>query len=173
MASEVIAQLPMDSSVGLANGAQLVVVNNAKGIGFPPPLNEPFTSVAPSAYFRQYVPATAALGTGFTLKLLVADDLDNPSVGKLVTFDVQYAQDVSGTNTDLDASFTGTHDVTQLTSAAVAGANVAGTITSVIAHAAGSPAASTWVLVRIRRSNGSTDTHTGRAVLLGAMLLNT
>jgi hypothetical protein len=176
MANEFVSHLSPGGAVPGVGGHPTypVPAGLALGLAFGPGgLPEPFTVTPEAAYWLTFVPAVAPLGTGFTAVLNLVDDPNAPFGGGTATFDIEYALFVSGTSVPNDALFAGTVDSGQVTMPAVTGKTTQLTITSVIAHASGAVAADTWVFVRVRRKPGTTDTHTGRILLLGASLRST
>ena len=174
MASEAIATLRQQDAFPGAGGipAANVATNLGQGLGFPAGMPAPFTAQVCAAYFQFYVPAAIGLATGMTVNLVLVDDLANPGAGLKATFDVQYAF-VGATTTELDTAFSGTNDSVQVTMPATSGQLKTQAIAAINAHMAGSVAASSWVLLRVRRNAAASDTHTGRIILRSVYIMNT
>lgn len=147
----------------------LVTVNNCQGIAFPAGKTCGVVAV-------KRLPATAALATGLTLKLLLAADPANPgtvstnvvmgfNAGMLGATTAYYPTDLTGLGTEATAT---------ITLASTAGKTIAGSIAIVTANLGGGLVADTFGIFRIRRLGAnSSDTFPGRVVLLGASVLDT
>lgn len=136
----------------------LINVGLVKGIGY----NQLTDS---GATWVTRLPASAGLVTGATATLMVADDINNPSVGKVAVFAITYKLLTSATDV-IDWSTAGTETTVSITMPSTAGVIKTGAIAVVVANM-DSVAASAWVAIRIRRlGTNSADTHRGRVVLL-------
>jgi hypothetical protein len=118
------------------------------------------------------LPDTAALATGATFTLFVADDPNNPDPGKVARFTVTVKKLAGGTDV-LDETGMGTETAGTITLPATAGIVQSGAIAIVVANLDG-VAAGDWVLIRVRRTGtNSADTHRGRVVLLAVDVRDT
>lgn len=124
------------------------------------------------------VPEAAALGTGFTVELLLADDVVYPGAGLNAYIGVSIGPITSGTSTLDENATTGplvstTEVKTAITMPATAGVLKVQSFALPNADL-NSLAAGGWAMLRVRRISGNAlDTHTGRVVLLGADVRNT
>ena len=136
-----------------------VPVGLASGLGY----NK---STDSGAVWVQRLPATAALATGATFVLMVADDVNNPGAGLVARFAVTVKKLATGTDV-VTVAGAGTETTVDLTLPATPGIVLTGTVAIVVANMDGA-AASDWVLIRVRRiGTAAQDTHRGRVVLLG------
>jgi hypothetical protein len=127
------------------------------------------------AWFR--VPETVTLGTGLTVSILLADDVQYPGAGLKPYIGVTVGPIVSGTTTlDEGAAgpFAGSTEVAaQVTMPATSGVLVVASFALPNADL-NSLAAGSWAAIRVRRlGTNASDTHPGRVVLLGAQVRNT
>ena len=138
-----------------------------KGLSFP-------AGVSTGAVVAFRLPDTASLSTGATVKLLVADDPNNPMVSKNVVLGVNFGK--LGTTSAYVAPATaalGTEATATVTLPSTSGQTIEVSIPIVAANMA-SCAASAYCLMRVRRLGASTsDTGTGRLLLLGATVTDT
>src|SRR6185503_17539715 len=154
-------------SGGVGDPFGTVQVGNLRGIGFRP-------KVVGSVYYAVRLPTAVAVGTGLSFQLLLADDPNNASAGKVCKFGVTVSPLTSDTSTLDDTTLaSSTEDSASITMPSTANAVHVATITQVVAHE-NSLAAGNWALVRIRRlGSNSAETHTGTVVLLGVHAYNT
>lgn len=147
------------------NPAPDVTVGFAKGLAF--------NSLTDSgAVWIGRLPVTAALATGFTFQVMIAEDANNIGVAKAVRMAITVKKLAGGTDV-ISAAGAGTETGGTLTLPSTAGVVLTGTITIVIANADG-VAAGDWVMIRVRRlGTNAADTHRGRVVLLGVDVRDT
>lgn len=146
----------------------LVPDGAVKGISYAP-------RVSTGAIALVRLPKTAALSTGATVKLLIADDPLNPIASKNVTLGVNFGKlGTTSTYVAPAVAALGTEATTTITMPSTSGQTIEVSIPIVAANM-GSAAADTWALLRVRRLGAaSTDTGlNGRVILLGATVLDT
>jgi len=143
----------------------MVPVGLGGGLGFN-------AQTAAGAVWYARLPATAALATGASFALLVADDTNNPGPGLIARFGISVKKLTSGTDS-LNTTGFGTEATVDLTLPATPGIVLIGAAAILVAAMDGA-AASDWVMIRVRRLGTAVqDTHRGRVVLLGVDVRDT
>jgi hypothetical protein len=145
----------------------LVPVGKSKGLGFNPGL-------AAGAVACRRVPAAYAATTGLTLKLLVSDDPNYPSTGKVAKVGVNCGLLGAATvGSPADLTTLGTEATATVTLPATSGNTVEVSVPIVKANM-GSVVASSWALFRVRRlGNDAADTAPGRLIVHAVTVLET
>ena len=112
------------------------------------------------------------LSTGLTFQLLLVDDPNNSSVGKVAKFGVT-AKKLASTTDDLTQTGAGTENTGTATMNATSGIVTALSIALTTANA-DSPSAGDLVLIRVRRlGTDAADTHTGVVLVVGLTVSDT
>lgn len=152
---------------GNGNPVQNVGVGAVVGVGF----NKQQTS---GICWLWRVPTQAALATGLTFSLIVADDPNNADPGKVVRFSIIIGPVATGTLVDEATALASSNETGgSVTMNATSGKNTIASIAVVNADM-NSLAVGNWALIRLRRlGTNSADTHRGRAVLLNATVYDT